>query len=159
MKLLFGPWTLAPSQIFFESALSYGLVNLKPIVPGHVLVIPKRVAPRFTELTAEEVTDLFLSVQTVSKTLEKAYSVDALNIAMQDGVASGQSVPHTHVHILPRKPNDFAENDQVHREIENQRLDTVFRQDEDRRSRSPEEMAEEATFLRKFFPENAPKFE
>lgn len=54
------------SQIFFTSRLSHGLVNLKPIVPGHVLVIPKRVVPRLSELKEEEVTDLFLSVQRIA---------------------------------------------------------------------------------------------
>lgn len=55
------------SQIFFTSRLSHGLVNLKPIVPGHVLVIPKRVVPRIADLQTDEVCDLFLSVQQIAK--------------------------------------------------------------------------------------------
>lgn len=121
MKISFGPWVIAPSQVFFESALSYGIVNLKPIVPGHVLVIPKRVTPRFQELTPDEVIDLYTSVHSISKRLENAYNADALNIAMQDGVHAGQSVPHVHVHILPRRAGDFKRNDDVHEEIESQR--------------------------------------
>ena len=51
----------------------------------------------------EEHADLFQSVRVVSNVLEKYYSADALNIAIQDGKDAGQSVPHVHVHILPRK--------------------------------------------------------
>ena len=121
MKIFFGPWVIAPSQVFFESALSYGIVNLKPIVPGHVLVIPKRVTPRFHELTPDEVIDLYTSVHLISKRLENAYNAEALNIAMQDGLHAGQSVPHVHVHILPRRAGDFKRNDDVHEAIEQQR--------------------------------------
>lgn len=99
----FGPWDLYTSQIFYETSLCYGIVNLKPIVPGHVLIIPKRVCVRIADLTSEEMSDLFSVVQRVGPVIEKYYGGDALNIAVQDGKAAGQSVPHVHVHILPRK--------------------------------------------------------
>jgi len=56
---LFGPWTISRGEIFAESSLSFAFVNLKPVVSGHVLVAPKRVCKRFTELTGEEVADLW----------------------------------------------------------------------------------------------------
>ena len=52
-------------------------------------------------------TDLFATVQRVSRTLERVYKASALNIAIQDGVDAGQSVPHVHVHILPRVKADL----------------------------------------------------
>jgi hypothetical protein len=61
--------------------------------------------------------------------------------------------------MLPRKANDFANNDDVHKEIENQKLDQAFPLDSERRPRSSEVMAEEAMFLRSIFPENCPTFE
>jgi bis(5'-adenosyl)-triphosphatase len=100
---LFGSFTLNPSQIFFESKLCIGIVNIKPIVPGHVLVLPKRVESRLLNLTHEEYSDLFDSVKKISSVVESHYKADALNIALQDGSAAGQSVPHVHVHILPRR--------------------------------------------------------
>lgn len=60
------------SQIFYRSSLSYGLVNLKPLVDGHVLCIPKRVVPRLSDLHGDEISDLFLSVQTIAKTLVRS---------------------------------------------------------------------------------------
>jgi diadenosine tetraphosphate (Ap4A) HIT family hydrolase len=45
--------------VFATSPLSFAFVNLKPVVPGHVLVSPKRVVPRFADLSEEEVADLW----------------------------------------------------------------------------------------------------
>ncbi|KAH8111851.1 diadenosine 5',5'''-P1,P4-tetraphosphate asymmetrical hydrolase [Phellopilus nigrolimitatus] len=90
-------------QAFYRTPHAYAIVNLKPIVPGHVLVIPTRVAPRLADLSSTEVASLFTSVQHVGRVVERAYGADSLTIACQDGRAAGQSVSHVHVHILPRK--------------------------------------------------------
>ena len=152
----FGPHSLHNAQLFYESIHCRGIVNLKPIVPGHVLIIPKRVCARYKDLTTEEAADLFDTVHKISPVLEKHYNAEALNIAMQDGKVAGQSVPHVHVHMLPRRPNDFKRNDDVYEHLENQHLDRVI-EEEERRPRTLEEMAQEATTLRSLFPDNNPK--
>jgi bis(5'-adenosyl)-triphosphatase len=103
MSYNFGPHVLHPSQVFFESAYSIAVVNLKPITPGHVLIVSKRVESRLMGLLTEEYKDLFETVRIVAPKLEAYYGAEAVNIAVQDGSAAGQSVPHVHVHILPRK--------------------------------------------------------
>jgi hypothetical protein len=97
-SLKFGPFSVA-NQIFHvsQSQLSYALVNLKPLLPGHVLVCPTRCVPRLSQLTTEETTDLFLSVKRVSRTMERLFNASSLNVAVQDGVDAGQSVPHVQV--------------------------------------------------------------
>jgi bis(5'-adenosyl)-triphosphatase len=50
-----------------------------------VLVLPKRVVPRITDLDADEVSDLFLAVQSVGKAVEKAYGAEALTVSVQVG--------------------------------------------------------------------------
>ncbi|GAA5996865.1 bis(5'-adenosyl)-triphosphatase [Rhodotorula paludigena] len=115
-----------PNQVFYQSALSCGIVNLKPVVPGHVLVIPQRVAPRFRDLTPDEVTDLFLSVHQISRVIEKEYKAQALNIALQDGPLAGQSVPHVHVHIIPRRAKDFEPLDEMYTHLDAQNLSQDF---------------------------------
>ena len=69
---------------------------------------------------------------------------------------AGQSVPHIHVHILPRKPADFANSDDVYSHLEQQRLGEALIIPEDRRPRSFEEMEAEALVLRTLFPCNVP---
>lgn len=82
-------------------------MNLKPLLPGHVLVSPLRRVPLLTDLRAAELADLFLTVQRVSRTLKRVYGAPALNIAIQDGRAAGQSVPHVHAHVIPRHDGDM----------------------------------------------------
>ncbi|KAI5287275.1 hypothetical protein KEM52_001675, partial [Ascosphaera acerosa] len=96
-----------PRQVFYITRLSFALVNLKPLVPGHVLVCPRRRVARFTELTARETADLFLAVRHVSRMIERVYRASSLNIAIQDGVDAGQSVPHVHAHVIPRQRGDL----------------------------------------------------
>lgn len=74
-----------------------------------MLVSPRRVVPRFNDLSAAEVQDLFLTVQKVSRMVERVFEASSLNIAIQDGVDAGQSVPHVHAHIIPRRRDDLEE--------------------------------------------------
>lgn len=156
----FGKFLIASDNIFYSSKLSFGFVNLRPIVPGHVLVVPNRVAPRLVDLTADEYSDLWLSVREIQNMLTHKYKATAFNIAVQDGIHAGQSVPHAHVHILPRAEGDFARNDDVYDELEawapredasraKPRLEVP--EDEDRKDRTPEQMAEEAAQYRNIF--------
>ena len=144
-EIKFGPKILlSPDQIFFESSLSYGVVNLKPIVPGHVLIISKRVCARYSDLTVEEVRDLSECVRIIVPNLEQHFGCTASNIAIQDGKDSGQSVAHVHIHILPRRRGDFERNDEVHERID--ALDS-----DNRPPRSAVEMASESFVLRGLF--------
>lgn len=103
-------------QIFYRSTLSYALVNLKPIVKYHVLVIPKRVVSRLHELSPAEISDLFISASHIGRVLEKEAGAKSLTVAVQDGEWAGQSVPHCHVHVLPRVPGDFKPLDKIYDE-------------------------------------------
>jgi len=130
-----------------------------------VLVLPRRVVPRLADLDPEEVTDLFLSVQHVGKVLEKAYNGQSLTISIQDGKEAGQSVPHVHVHLIPRKSTDFdGDNDRIYPALEDNEKElegnlkseergSEWRtpKDEDRKPRSMEEMEKEAGWLQGLF--------
>ncbi|CUA67460.1 Bis(5'-nucleosyl)-tetraphosphatase[asymmetrical] [Rhizoctonia solani] len=102
-------------QVFIQTKLSFAVVNLKPIVPGHVLVVPNKVVPRLGDLSPEEIADVFSLVQRVGGVVQKEYKAEGLTIACQDGAAAGQSVPHVHIHVVPRRFTDFdGNNDQVY---------------------------------------------
>jgi bis(5'-adenosyl)-triphosphatase len=172
-NLKFGPFQVV-NQVFHlsRSRLTYGLVNLKPLLPGHVLICPVRSVPRLSQLSIKETTDLFNTVQIVSRTLERVYRATAFNVAVQDGVDSGQSVPHVHVHIIPRQAGDLDDRgggDQIYEMMDGdegdvgkaflemqkarqagngKRRDFASGPDSDRKSRSEEEMMEEAEWLR-----------
>lgn len=123
--MIYQPTNKLTSQVFLTTPHSFALVNLKPLLPGHVLVCPRQPHRRLTELTAPELTDLFQAVQRVQRMLAWHYfasqqsdasinnsnnntpaarspEAGAFNIAIQDGVEAGQTVSHLHVHVIPR---------------------------------------------------------
>lgn len=106
--IYFGPFKVN-SQVFHITPLSFALVNLKPLLPGHILVSPLRVVPRVAELSSAEITDLFHTVQRVDKMIQRVFAAAASNIAIQNGMEAGQSVSHVHVHIIPRRNADLDE--------------------------------------------------
>lgn len=100
-------------------------MNLKPIVPGHVLIVPFRKVERLKELSDEESVDFMMTLQKISQFIEKKYQADALNIAIQDGPEAGQSVPHLHAHIIPRhQQKNFG--DEIYRILETSDLEDEF---------------------------------
>lgn len=98
---------------------------MKPIVPGHILIVPLRTtALTLASLTPEETQDYFKTLQLIHQFIKWEYKADALNIAMQDGPEAGQSVPHLHTHVIPRyRKNNFG--DEVYQKID----DWQFRRD------------------------------
>ncbi|KAF8336985.1 HIT-like protein [Cantharellus anzutake] len=117
-RVLFSSFDVT-KQVFYRSAKTFAMVNINPIVPGHVLVVPDRIVPRLKDLSGEEIADIFLTANTVGQVVEREYDAESLTIAVQDGPAAGQTVPHVHVHILPRKFTDFGgRNDEVYPAIE-----------------------------------------
>ncbi|KAJ2362808.1 hypothetical protein H4S01_004608 [Coemansia sp. RSA 2610] len=147
----FGPLSIPLSQVFMLTKNAYGLVNLKPIRPGHVLVVARRQVARFNELTPEEVADLFTHGQQVSKAIEKLFNADGLTLCIQDGAVAGQTVNHVHLHVIPRIQGDYANNDEIYSVLEG--TGTVPQRthidNEQRKPRSPQDMAAEAAILRR----------
>ena len=114
----FGPYPLTRSQIFAVTTHSFAFVNLKPVLPGHVLIAPKRVAPRLADLTPAELSDLWALAVRVGTVVQTVHTAPALQFAVQDGPGAGQTVPHAHVHVMPRKAGDFERNDDVYPALE-----------------------------------------
>jgi len=140
----FGPAKVPGLSIFYRTPLTVAFVNKKPVVEGHFLVSPVRSVEKLSGLTEEEVTDLFKVVQKVEGFVQKYYGVDSSTVSIQNGPLAGQSIPHVHVHILPRREGDFAENDDIYKELrEHDKVKTGWR--------TEEEMVAEARLLREAF--------
>ncbi|XP_029907018.1 bis(5'-adenosyl)-triphosphatase [Myripristis murdjan] len=144
--LRFGQHVIKASVVFLRTELSFALVNRKPVVPGHVLVCPVRPVERFRDLQPDEVADLFSVTQRVASLVERHFNATSLTISIQDGPEAGQTVKHVHVHVLPRKKGDFERNDNVYNELEKHDREDL---DDPSKWRSEEEMAAEASLLRK----------
>ncbi len=77
-----------------------------PIVPGHILVAPRRCVACYEDLTAEEIIAIENLRVKICNALKKAFDAEGFNFAWNDGKIAGQPVPHIHLHILPRKDGD-----------------------------------------------------
>ncbi|XP_048425988.1 bifunctional bis(5'-adenosyl)-triphosphatase/adenylylsulfatase FHIT [Pyrus x bretschneideri] len=149
----FGPYKIDGRGVFYTTNLSYAMVNLRPLVPGHVLVCPRREVKRFGDLTADETSDLWITAQKVGNQLESYHKASSLTLAIQDGPQAGQSVPHVHIHILPRKVGDFEKNDEIYDALDEKEkeLKRKLDLDQERKDRSLEEMAQEAEEYKQLF--------
>lgn len=77
-----------------------------PIVPGHILVAPTRCVERLRDLTSQEIAAILDLIGAMTKALEKTFGAQGFNYAWNEGELAGQSVPHIHFHVLPRKAGD-----------------------------------------------------
>lgn len=102
------------STVFIETTICFGFTNIRCVVPGHCLVATKRIVPRLHLLNPQEISDLFITVTSVQRAVEEMHNCTSSTIVVQDGPDAGQTIPHVHVHILPRFARDFEENDQIY---------------------------------------------
>lgn len=83
------------------------LLNIYPYGSGHLLVLPNRGVEKLTELTADEVGELWSTVTRAVAVCEAEYQCAGINVGLNQGRAAGAGLPdHLHVHVLPRWPAD-----------------------------------------------------
>lgn len=92
-----------------QDSLTFTASDTLPVSPGHTLILPKRHIARIFDATKEEVTALWEAVQQARAQLLKEFSLDGFNIGLNDGLASGQTILHLHIHIIPRYKGDMPD--------------------------------------------------
>jgi diadenosine tetraphosphate (Ap4A) HIT family hydrolase len=104
------PFCSLPTERVLDSN-SEGLVIRDgfPISPGHTLIIPKRHLASFFELTNSERQALFNLLEQAKADIDKEFSPAGYNIGINDGATAGQTVPHLHIHLIPRYKGDVAD--------------------------------------------------
>jgi histidine triad (HIT) family protein len=95
-----------PAKIINETKKSLAFLDAFPLTRGHTLVIPKKHYEKIQDMSTEDNSDLFETVHKVSAKVDKITS--ATLIAIHNGKQSGQEIPHVHVHLIPRSPEDSA---------------------------------------------------
>ncbi len=93
-------------RVITENAHALAFPTNIPITPGHTLVIPKRHVQTIAELTELERNDVFDLAESIKGALRKGFEAQGFNQAWNEGELAGQSVPHFHLHIVPRTPGD-----------------------------------------------------
>src|ERR1043166_1063684 len=77
-----------------------------PIVPGHTLIAPTRHVALWSDMTAGEQAAILGVLKRIQDALKKSFGAQGFNVAWNEGVDAGQSIPHFHLHVLPRKRGD-----------------------------------------------------
>jgi histidine triad (HIT) family protein len=93
-----------PAVIVFEDKNTLAFLDHRPLFPGHTLLIPREHFETLGDLPATQVGPLFKNAQLLSRVVETAMDAEGTFVAMNNRVS--QSVPHLHVHIVPRRRKD-----------------------------------------------------
>ena len=94
----------APAEVVFADGRSLAFLDRRPLVHGHALLIPRTHAEQLTDLPPEDAGPLFVRVRLLARALPEALDAEGSFVAINNGVS--QSVPHLHVHVVPRRRGD-----------------------------------------------------
>lgn len=92
------------SPVVFEDESTLAFLDHRPLFPGHTLVIPKKHFETLADLPSPSIPAFFANVQLLGRAVEGAMDAEGSFVAMNNRVS--QSVPHLHVHVVPRRKKD-----------------------------------------------------
>lgn len=94
----------ARAHVVFEDAISLAFLDNRPLFPGHCLLVTKQHYATLSDIPSDLIGPLFLNARTLAAAVQRAMGADGTFVAINNIVS--QSVPHFHVHVVPRKRGD-----------------------------------------------------
>ena len=98
-----------PCARVYEDEETFAFMDAGQVNPGHVLVALKRPAPTILDVTEAEAAALFRTVHKVARAVQAAFAPEGITILQANRPAGWQTVPHIHVHVVPRHQGDAAD--------------------------------------------------
>jgi histidine triad (HIT) family protein len=95
-----------PAVKIYEDERTLCFMDINPLNPGHCLVVPRTHAPTLLEAPEEDLQAVVVAARRVARAIYRALRPDGLNLVQANGPAAFQSVPHFHLHLIPRWTND-----------------------------------------------------
>ncbi len=99
-----------PADFIYEDEYTLAFLDVKPINPGHTLVVPKKFARNIFDVDEKILVAMMHVVQKISIALHEVLGTDGVNIGINNEAAAGQVVFHFHIHVIPRFENDGYEH-------------------------------------------------
>lgn len=99
-----------PANVVFEDDRTVAFLDIQPCSWGHTIVIAKLHSTGLTDLPPGEIEPLFATVQRLTNRLLEALPAVGLTIGINHGQGAGQTIPHLHVHLIPRYAGDGGGN-------------------------------------------------
>jgi diadenosine tetraphosphate (Ap4A) HIT family hydrolase len=100
---------LPPERVVDENATAVAIRDGYPVSPGHTLLMPKRHAGAFFDLSQQERTEILCLLDRAKAAIDIEFRPQGYNIGINDGAAAGQTVPHLHVHLIPKFDGDVRD--------------------------------------------------
>lgn len=97
------------TELISELATVYAIYDKFPVSPGHALVIPKKLSSNYFEASSREQQAIWLMVNRVKDIIQQKYNPDGFNVGFNMNEAAGQTIFHTHIHIIPRYKGDVED--------------------------------------------------
>ena len=101
------PFCNPEQEILAQKEHCFAIADKYPVSKGHTLVINRRHAETYFDLSREERTDCWDLVEELKEKLEHVHHPDGWNIGINTGRAAGQTVFHMHIHLIPRYKGDM----------------------------------------------------
>jgi len=102
----FCPFCDGDDERIVQNDLGFAIYDTNPASPGHALVIPKRHIAEYFDASREEKIAILELIDKMKQAIDQKHKPDAYNIGVNIGEVAGQSVPHIHIHIIPRYKGD-----------------------------------------------------
>jgi len=100
---------MSTDRSIYTGKLVFAIWDRYPVSAGHALIIPRRHCETWFDATAEEQTELLAAVDVVRQIILRQHKPDGVNIGINVGEAAGQTVPHLHMHVIPRYKGDVED--------------------------------------------------
>lgn len=100
---------LAPERVIFANDHAVAFEDAFPVSPGHALAIPRRHVSSWFDLTGEERNSVLELLDKLHARAVESRHPAAFNMGINDGKAAGQTVPHVHLHLIPRYEGDHPD--------------------------------------------------
>lgn len=98
---------LTNRERLLENDLGFVIYDGFPVSKGHCLVVPHRVYSDYFDSTEDEINGLQKLVIEIKELLDREYKPDGYNVGINCGEVSGQTIPHVHIHVIPRYEGDM----------------------------------------------------
>lgn len=96
----------APARVLHASPLALALTDSYPVSPGHALIVPRRHVASLFDASGDERREMLELLDRARATIRERHDPAGFNIGINDGIAAGQTVPHLHIHLIPRYHGD-----------------------------------------------------
>lgn len=97
----------APATFLHRDELVVAFMDIRPVQPGHLLVVPRAHAQLLTELEPASLARLWSTATDLNRAIRRSdLPLEAVSVYVADGAAAGQEVAHVHIHLIPRRAHD-----------------------------------------------------